>query len=180
MNSMDFVMFGMIERNIALLDSFPYLVKTKNFHSLAPLLRVQLDSLLRLYAFQLVENQDELSRHILNGQSLRRFEDRHKKRLTDNRLVESISKELPWVRPVYEKLSGWVHFSGQHVYSAVTLPKKGHNIQIAIGSYRKPLPSEIFQESIQVAVEIHETIISMLGSYFASKNSSERDFDENK
>ena len=180
MYSTDFVMFGLIDRNIALLDSFPYLLKTKNFHSLAPLLRIQLDSLLRLYAFQLVENQEELSQHILKGRSLRLFEDRHKKRLTDDRLVKSISKDLPWVRPVYEKLSGWVHFSGQHVYSIVSPAKTEGHIQVAIGSYRRPFPPEIFEECIQVAVEIHETIISMIRSYFASKNSSEQDFDKNK
>ena len=39
----DLVVFGVIDRQIGLLEAMPILFRDKNIHALAPLLRVQLD-----------------------------------------------------------------------------------------------------------------------------------------
>lgn len=115
----DLVMFGILNRNLGLLRAMPALVNERNIHALAPLLRVQLDGLLRLHAYRIVESIDDLARHVIGGNSLRKFKDRDGKKLTDRHLVDSLKTEIEWVEPVYETLSGWVHLSESHVFSAV-------------------------------------------------------------
>jgi hypothetical protein len=72
----DLVMFGILDRKIGLIESMPAIFESKNIHAMAPLLRIQLDSLLRLHAFRIVNNIDNLANHIIKGNSLRKFKDR--------------------------------------------------------------------------------------------------------
>ncbi len=72
----DLVMFALMDRNIGLVEAMPALIKDQNIHAFAPLLRVQLDGLLRLHAFRLVKNTDELAEFIIKGNELRKFKDK--------------------------------------------------------------------------------------------------------
>src|SRR5690554_2764146 len=145
----DLVMFGLMDRNIALVEAMPHLIEEENIHAFAPLLRVQLDGLLRLHAFRIVGSPDELARHVLGGGELRKFKDKEGNKLTDRHLVISLKLELPWVESIYERLCGWVHFSESHIFAAVSEGEKDGMIEIGIGGYRKKIDDRIFQEAIE-------------------------------
>lgn len=165
----DLVMFAVMDRNIGLLDALPPLLKNKNVHALAPLIRVQLDGLLRLYAFSLVENQNELAKHMLNGEHLRKFKSSSGDKLTDAFLTDCIASDCPWVPRVYEKLSGWIHLSIEHIRIASVIGDEEPQITVGIGSYRQHLPDLLFDEMIANIEEIHHQTIGLIESYFGSK-----------
>ena len=83
----DLVMFGLMDRNIGLVEALPKLIEDENIHALAPLLRVQLDGLLRLHAFRIVEKPHDLAHHMIRGGELRKFKDKEGNKLTDRHLV---------------------------------------------------------------------------------------------
>lgn len=165
----DLVIFAVMDRNIGLLDALPPLLKDKNVHALAPLIRIQLDGLLRLYAFSLVEDQNELAEHMLNGQHLRKFKSSSGVKLTDAFLTDCIASVCPWVPRVYEKLSGWIHLSIEHIRIASVIDNQEPQITIGIGAYRQHLPDLLFKEMIAAIEEIHQQTIELIESYFCSK-----------
>lgn len=164
----DLVMFGIMDRQIGLVESMPPIFESKNIHALAPLLRVQLDSLLRLHAFRIVDDMDDLARHIIKGKSLRKYKDRCGKELFDRHLVNTLKSELPWVEPMYDTLSGWVHFSESHIFSAVAAGEGEREIKVGVGSFREEIPDDLFREAKESLVEIHSNTADLIEAYFSS------------
>lgn len=163
----DLIMFGLMDRNIGLLESLPPLFKSENIHALAPLLRVQLDGLLRLHAFRIVESRDDLAMHVINGEELRRFKGNDGKPLTDRYLVNSLKEELPWVESMYDTLCGWVHFSESHVFAAASASDEEGKVTIGIGGYRQRIKPELFEEAKEATAAIHRATIEIIDAYFA-------------
>jgi hypothetical protein len=164
----DLVMFGLMDRNIGIIESMPKLIEDENIHALAPLLRVQLDGLLRLHAFRLVENVEDLARHVIQGNELRKFKDRNGEKLTDRYLVNSLKHELPWVESMYDQLCGWVHFSDTHIFTAATEGQSEGSIFIGIGGFRQRIPPELFEDAIESIKGIHHNTALLIEAYFES------------
>lgn len=162
----DLVVFGVLDRQIGLLEAMPSLFAEKNIHALAPLLRIQLDGLLRLHAFRIVESMHDLSSHIIKGKQLRNFKDREGALLQDRHLVSTLSKELPWIDEMYSTLSGWVHLSSTHIFTAVTEGEEDRTIKVGVGGFRENLPEGLWEEARGAVGAIHEATISMVEAYF--------------
>lgn len=168
MYTADLVMFGILDRQIGLIESMPAIFESKNIHALAPLLRVQLDSLLRLHAFRIVEDPQDLAQHIIKGKSLRKYKDRNGKDLFDRHLVNTLKMDLPWVESMYETLSGWVHLSESHIFSVVSEGQEEREIRVGVGSFREDLPEGLFTEAREALIEIHANTANLIEAYFAS------------
>lgn len=163
----DLVMFGILDRQIGLIEAMPAIFESKNIHALAPLLRIQLDTLLRLHAFRIVENMEDLARHVIEGNSLRKYKDRDGNSLLDKHLVDTLKIALPWVEDMYETLSGWVHFSESHILRTLSEGEEERTINVGIGRFREDTPPEMFEEAKQALIEIHANTASLLEAYFA-------------
>lgn len=163
----DLLMFGLMDRNIGLLEALPPLFESENIHALAPLLRVQLDGLLRLHAFRVIEKRDDFALHIIKGGEVRKFRDSEGNPLTDRYLVNSLKEGLPWVEPMYDNLCGWVHFTESHVFSAVSEGKGKGQVEIGIGSYRKRVKPALLQEATDATRAIHKATIEIINAYFS-------------
>lgn len=167
----DLIMFGLMDRNIGLLEALPPLFESENIHALAPLLRVQLDGLLRLHAFRIVLNRDGLATHVIKGGELRKFKDNNGKPLTDRYLVNSVKEELPWVESMYDTLCGWVHFSESHVFAAASEGDEEGKVTIGIGGFRQRIKPELFEEAREATAAIHRATIKIIDAYFALEKS---------
>lgn len=166
----DLVIFGVLDRQLGLLEAMPNLFQEKNIHALAPLLRVQLDGLLRLHAFRIVESMQDLTSHMLKGNHLRKFKDRDGTPLHDSHLVKTLSEELPWVEEVYSTLSGWIHLSSAHVFTAVSESEEDRTIEIGVGSFRQNIPDSLWEDARGAVQAIHEATITMVEGYFEREN----------
>lgn len=161
----DLVIFGLINRNLGLLRAMPALVKERNIHALAPLLRVQLDGLLRLNAFRIVGSMEDLAEHVISGKSLRKFKDQHGELLTDSYLVKLLKSEAPWVESMYETLSGWVHFSESHIFSAASPEKTAGSFVLAVGDLEL-IPDQLFIEATDAVEAMHSATAELIDNYF--------------
>jgi hypothetical protein len=142
----DLVLAGVMVRSYGLLDGFIDAFDTWNPMVAAPLLRMQLDTLVRVAYLVRAPSATDVARHIVLGGEFRRLKDGDGKLLNDAHLIELADEVHPWVRPVYEATSGWVHFSPAHVRSAFRpnptddgQPATSFNITIPLPPERVPL-----------------------------------------
>lgn len=127
----DLLMWGFAQRSYGLLDGFLTAFDTWNLHVAGPIVRLQLDSLTRLCCVASRANMDALTFQLLRGEEFRKIMDAYGKLLSDHRLVELAEDRHPWLKPVYELSSGWVHFSPTHVFLG-TQAGEGSKIQMRI------------------------------------------------
>jgi len=108
-----------LSRSKALTRAFFDLLVTQNLTTAAPLLRLQLDSLLRLVAMYLVADQHEFFEAILDGENVSRCKDAGGNRMTDKYLCDRVAEFAPWVRSLYKQASGFIHLSYKHIAATV-------------------------------------------------------------
>ncbi len=115
--AVDFVALGVLHRSIALIDGFTRMVEEKNALCANALLRLQLDNIIRFYAFWLVDDPDSLVLKLLEGGQLNKEKSKNGRLLTDAYLVSEAEKLYPWLKSVYEETSGFIHLSDTHLYA---------------------------------------------------------------
>jgi hypothetical protein len=114
----DFVIYGALKRTLALSDGFRRHIRERNFTCAAALLRLQLDTALRLYAAKLHANPFAYADAIFNGKPVNKLKDRHGERMTDSYLAKRMNREFPWVKKMYDELCDFIHFSNRHIFAS--------------------------------------------------------------
>lgn len=115
----DLVMAAAMKRSLDLLEGIICLTNRWNFAAAAPLLRLQIDSLLKLVYLAQLKNADEVSKAILEGKSFQKLKDSKGKPLFDIRLRNYARRFYPWLDRVYEETSKLIHFSDKHCFLTV-------------------------------------------------------------
>ena len=93
------------------------MIRDQNFICAGALLRLQLDTALRIMAGFIVEEPHKFADAVMAGSRINRMKDREGKRMTDRYLVTKMSKNFPGVETVYEQTSNYIHFSNIHILS---------------------------------------------------------------
>jgi hypothetical protein len=148
-----------IKRSLALISGFCTLIRANNFICAAPLVRLHLDSLLRISAIWLVKDCHGLADDIWDGKQVRKLKDKKGNQMTDQYLVDCLAKENPWVKSVYEATSGHIHSAKTHIYYAHAPNSKPNEWQVAIGKKDEFIPDDIRIESCLAMKAITKKII---------------------
>jgi hypothetical protein len=106
-------------RSYSLVDGFIGAIDSWNPMVAAPLLRLQLDSLVRVAYLTKVPRVQDVALHIIHGGEFRSLKDSDGKALTDKRLIEHAQQSHPWIDDTYKATSGWIHFSPDHLRAVV-------------------------------------------------------------
>src|SRR6266702_2099317 len=112
----DLLSFGAVKRNIGTARAFQMMIESWNMVCARSLLRIHIDTSLRFSAAWLVDEPHEFAMRVLKGERIDKMKDKDGRRLTDAHLVSVHAAEHPWLLDVYKSLSGYVHFSGSHIY----------------------------------------------------------------
>ncbi|MDE2933844.1 MAG: hypothetical protein OXS47_08245 [Chloroflexota bacterium] len=115
----DMLIWGALNRSMAIIDGLGLLARDGNFLCAAVLLRLQLDNLFRLYALNIVPDVNKFAIDVMEGTQIRDMKDREGKRMTDRHLVRKISKFDERFESVYDTTSGYVHLSDKHIFAPV-------------------------------------------------------------
>ena len=115
----DFYVMGALRRVLALVKGFRSQIEERNFLCAAPLVRMQLDTALRVYALSLVSNREEVAKQLLDGIPLSKLKDAKGQKLRDAYLVDQLSETYAWVKPLYAETSGFVHLSERHFFTSI-------------------------------------------------------------
>lgn len=116
----DLVVNAVIQRSLALIDGFTALIERRNLLCATPLLRLQLDSIMRLYACAIALDTHSVVSQLLDGKPLHTLKSKDGQRLTDKHLHEQASGVFPWLSHLYEQSSSFVHLSSPHLFAPIT------------------------------------------------------------
>lgn len=105
---------SIITRSVSLLKSFEILFKNQLYSTAISLIRLQIDSCLRLFAISLC-NPELLLTQVEKGNSIRNIEDREGNRMTDHYLITKLDEILPTFKSLYDETCGFIHFSFEHL-----------------------------------------------------------------
>lgn len=148
----DLICTSILNRSVNFHKAFISLVHENNFIAAAPIVRVHMDSMLRLYASQLIDyNIDEFAQKILDGEQVGKMKDRDKQQMSDGYLARKISEEegMDWVKNIYAQGSGYVHFS-----NLVTGQSIGYNKKESILNGRIRLDDDLVPLGEKIAASV--------------------------
>jgi hypothetical protein len=105
-----------LRRSAALIEGMLVLVDMRNKFCAVPLVRLQLDSAMRVHACRLVAGPTEFVAHILAGGEPRKYKQTPKLDLSDKALHSSLTTLYPLTSDLYSDTNGYVHLSDKHLF----------------------------------------------------------------
>ena len=168
MGMIDFLIIGVVKRSLDLVDGFILTISNWNLICAAPIIRMHLDTLLRLNYISKIppKEADKLIHHIMGGDPLYKFKDSEGKGLTDTRLLKYTKDVFPWIDNVYKQTSKFIHFSERHMFVPIystNNEKKIVNFAIHKGSHN--VKEEQITEYYNVFIIITDSIIKFINSW---------------
>jgi hypothetical protein len=138
----DILVFTVLKRSMALHSGFRAMLMAQNFACAAPLVRLELDTSLRLFAAGLFGDVDDFVMRLAEGEHIRQMKDSDGHRLTDKYLVDRLAEHYPDATSIYGRYSGDIHLSESHLRQAFRLQKDAPGtFEMAITA-RDPFVSE--------------------------------------
>ncbi|HVS27396.1 MAG TPA: hypothetical protein VHE58_08905 [Burkholderiales bacterium] len=170
---LDLMAFGAVKRNISTARAFHMMIESWNMVCARSLLRIHIDTSLRFSAAWLVEKPHEFATHVLKGERIDKMKDKDGKRLSDAHLVEVRSPEYPWLPAVYKNLSGYVHFSGSHIYDSVAnVGDEDNTISFEVSDTDLKFPEFSWVEILECFREATAILAKFLHGYVLTKQLS--------
>jgi hypothetical protein len=160
----DLLIFSVLNRTVNLNKAFVSSMNDNNFIAAAPLIRINLDSLLRMYAARISEYSiNDFAQKVLDGEHIRRMKYYDsKEKLNDTFLVSKLSgiKNMDWVKKVYESGNSYVHFCDKIVFSSQQIESSNNRtINFTIGEHDNFISID---EKIVAAIWMNKIIDSII------------------
>jgi hypothetical protein len=172
----DFVVLAVLQRSLSLIDGFTLMLERRNALCAAPLIRLQIDSLLRLYACWLVHDPHAIAEKLLRGVPLSKVRSRDGQGLTDAYLRRKACERYPWVTRVYEKTSGFIHLSAAHMIAPVTgVHPNERSLDMCVGSFAREWREDEMVEAIDASAEATNSLLHLCDSWVFTKENARRD-----
>ncbi len=109
---------ALLNRSMGLIRGFCTMI-SDNYICAAPLVRLQLDNVLRFSALWLVDDRDDFTAKVIGGEPFNRLKDRDGKQMNDSYLAQRMDGKVPGLAQAYKEACGYIHFSDAHLYHTV-------------------------------------------------------------
>jgi hypothetical protein len=157
----DYLAIPTLNRSLNLMHGFCDLIAAKNFIAAAPLIRLQLDNVLRLSAAWIVDDPMDFACKVVTGTPIKNLHDKENKKMTDHYLLQKVAVDEPWIANVYKHTSGYIHLSDKHVYHAISPEKDNqHNFKIAVGDAF--VPDAVYVGAIEAFIDITSLLLAYI------------------
>ena len=173
----DLLVMGIVKRTLALSDGFCRLIQNQNIICAGALLRMHLDTALRLSAGFIVNNPHDFANEVMDGTYICKMKDKDGNRMHDGYLVKLLSREYPWVKSIYNQASSFVHFSDIHIFSTAD-PKHNTNgpiHRISIQPKDSITSDKDYLDAILVFHNITCIIVPYIEGWIVTKTNSSTD-----
>ena len=171
---LDFLSSAVLHRSMSLVNGFCTMIEAKNFICAAPLLRLQIDNLLRFFAAFIVSDPAEFAMEVFRGKQIRNMLDASGKRMTDRHLVNLLSEQYDWIDRVYEHTAGYIHLSSKHIFNTLQADEKTDGkVSICVGPTDEYIPDSIRLEAVEAMAEITRALMRYLDGWAFTKDNPE-------
>ena len=106
MYPMDMVIIGIVKRCLSTTSALEKLVLEWNMTCARAVLRMQLDTVLRLSAFWLSPDLQKMAMDVMGGKQINKMKDRDNCKMTDSYLSRKLGERFDWIPRVYKYTSG--------------------------------------------------------------------------
>lgn len=152
-----FYLFGIARRALAQSAAFRQMIDARNSLVALSLLRLQLDTVLRLYALFWVKDPQTFATRVFNGEAVNKMKAADGNQLTDKYLCGRLAARNPWVPDVYKETSGFIHFSKRHIMAAFN-GIENNIARIAIGPKDADKTLSYYDEPLRAFLHINMMI----------------------
>lgn len=140
-SAQDMFIIPILSRTIEINEAFNELTSPDNFNYLgaAPLVRLQIDTLLYTFAGIIANDFIEFLKCFMNGDNWNKIKDKDGHELKESYLVEKFSQIIGQedFKRIYKEFSSFIHFSNSHIFMTIQRKENGDLKQI-IGNYSVP------------------------------------------
>ena len=146
-----------LNRSLSLVYGFTSLVRTNNFVSAAPLVRVQIDNLLRFRAAFISNDVDAFVSEFTEGKHIRHLKDKSGNNMTDAYLRKTFSQSYDWLNELYERTSGYIHLSNVHMIHMISvepIDEETANGYFYVGADEKFVSDEEYLEAVEAMIRV--------------------------
>jgi len=167
---MDTILAWMVlKRSLSLVFGYTSLIRSSNFVSAVPLIRMQVDNLLRFKAAFLARDISEFVASVIEGTEIRDLRDAHGNKMTDRYLQRQFAADYPWLEGLYRSTSGYIHLSDAHFANAIRAKPGGkRQIEAYIGPHDKMISPEIYAEATENMIRATYELLSYMGAWAKS------------
>lgn len=116
----------------ALSSGFRLMIEHRNSFCAFAIVRMQIDTVLRLHAGTLVTNHQKFCHDVLRGEQINHLKSVEGSPMTDHYLRKEVAKRHPWIDAVYEVTSGDIHFSRRAIENTFRIDEDG-KAQMVVG-----------------------------------------------
>jgi hypothetical protein len=123
-----------------------------------------------------VEKPDDFAFEVLKGRRISDLRDRAGKSMTDTYLSRKLGEQYAWVPGLYERASGYVHFSSTHMLSALRPKGEGAtagHFEVAISAEDKFAPEATYIEAVDAFVAVTEIVLRYVQGWVFTKSHPE-------
>ena len=131
-----FYLFGIARRALAQSAAFRQMILSRNSIVASSILRLQLDTVLRLYALFWVADPEDFASKVFSGTAIDKLKAADGSLMKDKYLKDRIAVKNEWVPSVYNETSGYIHFSHRHIKAALRMKDSATGqAQVLIGPH---------------------------------------------
>lgn len=170
MFTLDILAISVLNRSLCLLTGFCDLIEAKNFIAAAPLLRLQLDNLLRFHGAWLADNPHSFSEEVLKGTHIKKLKDKLGNYMTDRYLLDQIAIEYPVMKSVYEHTSGYIHLSDKHIFNSLGKLEEDGTFHMKVSTFDDFIKEGDYLEAIRAFFEITGILFRYLEGWAQTKD----------
>lgn len=163
----DLFLLSIFNRSISLLEGFKTLIKQKNYLCATPLVRMQLENILKIQALNLVSDRNDAINKFLSGERMDNLKSAiDNRKLTDKYIVDFLKSSNNWIEEVYNQSCQFVHLSDKHFFITIQKDIKNDNTyKFKIGGDDIFVPLETYLETIRTMDGITKSLILTLKNY---------------
>jgi hypothetical protein len=158
-----------LQRSRHLLEAYGPLVLQRNLTAGSALIRMQLDSVMRVNACFLVSDPMDIWHVLREGRRWSSVRDRNGHYLRDVYLHQKLSETFDWASETYERMSGYVHLSRPHL-EAATAGEEFLGMQIFQGPAGARVTDEHLNENVTLFMKVTSALLTLCERYAASRD----------
>jgi hypothetical protein len=159
-----------IKKTASISHAFCTLVRARNTLSAAALVRLQLDTAMRMFGLTLVEDVEAAGTWLMNDNSYRKLKSRTGEPLSDAFLHRKLDARYPGLSEAYEAASAYVHLSGLHIKTGLWPHEGSQTLFFHLNGTDDARPSEWFADIIDSFDQATNLTVELIGEFFAERS----------
>jgi len=163
-----------IKKTTSLSHAFCTLVRAKNTLSAAALVRLQLDTAMRMFGLTLVEDVETAGTWLMNDKSYRKLKARTGEPLSDAFLHRKLDEKYPGLSEAYEAASAYVHLSGQHIKTGLWSREGSPILFFHLNGTDDARPNEWFADIIDSFDQATKLTADLIAEFWVARSHNRR------